>query len=70
MGVNKPFKSHMKREYNDFMWDQYDAPNAERKKVEHRNVDRWAAKVWYNDEKIKKETIEKSFKRCGIIAQA
>ena len=38
VGVNKPFKDHMRQEYDDFMWDQYDTPDAERKKVEHINV--------------------------------
>ena len=52
------------------MWDQYDTPDAERKKVERRNVGYWVNKVWYDDEKIKKETIQKSFKRCGIKAPA
>ena len=70
MGVNKPFKFYMRQEYDDFMWEQYDDVNAEKKKVERRNVGHWVAKVWYDDEKIKKETIEKSFKRCGIVAQA
>ena len=43
---------------------------AERKKVERRNVGYWVNKVWYDDEKITKETIQKSFKRCGIKAPA
>ena len=47
-----------------------DVPNAERNKVKRRNEDYCADKVWYNDAKIKKETIEKSFKRCGIKAPA
>ena len=29
------------------------------KKVERRNVGHWVLKVWYDDEKVKKETIEK-----------
>ena len=58
------------QEYDDFMWDQYDTPDAERKKVERINVGFWANKVWYDDEKITKETIQKSFKRCGIKAPA
>ena len=64
------FKDHMRQEYDDFMWDQYDAPDAERKKVERINVGFWVNKVWYDDEKITKETIQKSFKRCGIKAPA
>lgn len=52
------------------MLDQYHVPNEERKKVERRKVGHWVAKVWYNDEKIRKETIEKSFKRCGVVSQA
>jgi len=60
----------MRQEYDDFMWDQYDTPDAERKKVERINVGFWANKVWYDDEKITKETIQKSFKRCGIKAPA
>ena len=70
VGVNKPFKDHMRQEYDDFMWDQYDTPDAERKKVERINVGFWVNKVWYDDEKITKETIQKSFKRCGIKAPA
>ena len=38
--------------------------------VERINVGFWANKVWYDDEKITKETIQKSFKRCGIKAPA
>jgi len=60
----------MRQEYDDFMWDQYDTPDAERKKVERINVGFWVNKVWYDDEKITKETIQKSFKRCGIKAPA
>ena len=58
----------MRQEYDDFIWDQYDTPDAERKKVERINVGFWVNKVWYDDEKITKETIQKSFKRCGINA--
>ena len=47
-----------------------DVPNAERKKVKRRNEDYCDDKVLHNDTKIKKETIEKSFKHCGIKAPA
>ena len=67
---NMFLKDHMRQEYDDFMWDQYDTPDAERKKVERRNVGYWVNKVWYDDETITKETIQKSFKRCGIKAPA
>ena len=46
--------------------DQHDVPTAERKKVERRNVHYWCKKVSYDDKKIKKKTIEKSSKRCGV----
>ena len=55
VGVNKPFKDHMRQEYDDFMWDQYDTPDAERKKVERINVGFWVNKVWYDDEKSRKK---------------
>ena len=47
-----------------------DVPNAERKKVKRRNEDYCDDKVLHNDAKIRKETIEKSFKHCGIKAPA
>lgn len=65
VSINKPFKSFMKEEWNQWMKDTDHAltPSGRLKRPSITQVCEWVLKSWNS---VKTEIVVKSFKKCGI----
>ena len=81
IGVNKPFKYHMKDEYLKYIADSFNGnknkieekfqysncyKNISKSDIERQNIIKQVYNVWYNDDIIKPKSIINSFKKSGI----
>ena len=46
VGINRPFKDRMRKEYNKFMFQQENVPVEERRKIQCVDVAKWVSEVW------------------------
>ena len=81
LGINKPFKNYLKNEYLIYLTDllsfnkvsiesefQYDKvfKNLTKSDIDRQNIIKWVYNIWYNNNKIKPQSIVNSFKKAGI----
>ena len=65
VGINRPFKDRMRKEYNKFMFQQVNVPVEERRKIQRIDIAKWVSEVW-NSPGIKSLSIMKTWAHIGI----